>query len=107
MMASVNERTREIGIFSAIGFRRSHIMRIVLLEAFVVSLLAGVVGYLVGIAATRILLTFLADQVPHLTFDPQIAAGAVFLAVVLGLVASFYPATAASRMDPSEALRTL
>ncbi len=44
MMASVNERTREIGIFSAIGFRRSHIMKIILLEAAAVSLMAGLDG---------------------------------------------------------------
>jgi len=37
----------------------------------------------------------------------MVAAGAVFLAVLLGLVASLYPAMTASRMDPSEALRTL
>jgi len=107
MMASVNERTREIGIFSAIGFRRSHIMRIVLLEAFVVSLIAGVVGYVAGIGVTRVLLSFLTEKVSHFTLDPTVAGGAVFLAVVIGLLASLYPATAASRMDPSEALRTL
>ncbi|MBI5571259.1 MAG: ABC transporter permease [Desulfomonile tiedjei] len=107
MMASVNERTREIGIFSAIGFRRSHIMKIILLEASVVSLMAGVAGYLVGILTTRVLLSVMTDQVPHFSLDPLVAVGAIFLAVVIGLAASFYPATAASRMDPSEALRTL
>lgn len=107
MMGSVNERTREIGIFSAIGFRKSHIMRIILLEAFVVSLVAGIVGYLAGIGITRLLLTFLTDHAPHFSLDPMVAAGAVFLAVLLGLVASLYPAMTASRMDPSEALRTL
>jgi putative ABC transport system permease protein len=107
MMASVNERTREIGIFSAIGFRRSHIMRIILLEAFVVSLLAGIVGYGVGIGVTRVLLEFLTDKVSHFTLDPIVPAGAVFLSIVVGIIASLYPATAASRMDPNEALRTL
>jgi len=107
MMGSVNERTREIGIFSAIGFRRTHIMKIILLEAFVVSLMAGVAGYLVGIGTTRVLLTFLTDHGVHFTLNPLVAAGAVFLAVVVGLVASLYPSLAAARMDPSEALRTL
>ncbi|MGO9570271.1 MAG: ABC transporter permease [Desulfomonilaceae bacterium] len=107
MMGSVTERTREIGIFSAIGFRRSHIMRIILLEAFVVSLMAGVAGYLAGIGVTRLLLTFLSDQMPHFSLDPLVAVGAVFLAVVVGLLASLYPAMTASKMDPSEALRTL
>jgi putative ABC transport system permease protein len=107
MMASVNERTREIGIFSAIGFRRTHIMKIILLEALIVSLMAGVAGYLVGIVTTRALLSFLTDQAAHFSIDPLVAGGAIFLAVLIGLLASIYPAMTASRMDPSEALRTL
>ncbi|MGO9123219.1 MAG: ABC transporter permease [Desulfomonilaceae bacterium] len=107
MMASVTERTREIGIFSAIGFRRTHIMKIILLEALVVSLMAGIAGYLVGIGTTRALLSFLTEEMPHFSIDPFVAAGAVFLAIVIGLLASIYPAMTASRMDPSEALRTL
>ena len=72
-----------------------------------VSLIAGVVGYLVGIGTTRVLLTFLSEKMPHFSLDPFVPLGAVFLAVIIGLVASFYPAMTASRMDPSEALRTL
>jgi putative ABC transport system permease protein len=107
MMGSVTERTREIGIFSAIGFRRSHIMKIILLEAFVVSLIAGVVGYVAGVGTTRVLLGFLTEKLPHFSLDPVVPVGAIFLAIVIGLAASLYPAMAASRMDPSEALRTL
>ncbi|MGB6066798.1 MAG: FtsX-like permease family protein [Desulfomonilaceae bacterium] len=107
MMGSVTERTREIGIFSAIGFRQSHIMTIILLEAFVVSLIAGVTGYLAGIGVARLLLSFLKDHAAHFSLDPFVAVGAVFLAIVVGLLASLYPAMAASKMDPSEALRTL
>jgi putative ABC transport system permease protein len=107
MMASVNERTREIGIFSAIGFRRSHIMKIILLEAAAVSMIAGLTGYLAGIGVTRVLLSFLTEQMPHFTLDPMVPLGAVFLAILVGLLASLYPALTASRMDPSEALRTL
>lgn len=107
MMGSVTERTREIGIFSAIGFRRSHIMKIILLEAFVVSLIAGIVGYVAGIGTTRVMLTFLTEEIPPFSLDPVVPVGAIFLAIVIGLAASFYPAMAASRMDPSEALRSL
>ena len=55
MMASVNERKREIGIFRAIGFRKSHIIRIIFLEAFVVGLIGGVTGYLIGLGVSYIL----------------------------------------------------
>jgi putative ABC transport system permease protein len=107
MMGSVSERTREIGIFSAIGFRKSHIMRIILLEAFMVSLVAGILGWLAGIGTTRALLSLMAENAPKMVIDPLVAAGAVFLAVFTGIAASLYPAITASRMDPSEALRTL
>jgi len=107
MMGSVNERTREIGIFSAIGFRSSHIMKIILLEAFVVSFSAGLLGYLVGIGVTYGILSATSESAPHLTIDYTMAVGSVFLAIVVGLLASFYPARSAAAMDPSEALRTL
>ncbi len=107
MMGSVNERTREIGIFSAIGFRSSHIIKIILLEAFVVSFSAGLLGYLVGIGVTYGILSATSEGAPHLTVDYTMAVGSVFLAVVVGLLASFYPARSAAAMDPSEALRTL
>jgi putative ABC transport system permease protein len=45
MMGSVNERTTEIGVFRAIGFRPNHIMRIILLEALLVSLVACILGF--------------------------------------------------------------
>ena len=54
MTASVNERTREIGVFRAIGFRQTHIMKIILTEAFLTCLIAGAAGYFIGIVAARI-----------------------------------------------------
>ncbi len=113
MMGSVRERTAEIGIFRAIGFRSSHIMKIILLEAGIVSVLAGVLGYLLGLGATKIALLFFAPGGGHsghgiaLPVDPWLAGAALALAIVLGLTASFYPARVAARLDPCEALRSL
>jgi putative ABC transport system permease protein len=110
MMGSVRERTEEIGIFRAIGFRRSHVMRIILIEAAGVSALAGVMGYLLGLGATKAVLPFFAEGHGHgveVPFDPLLAGGAIALAILLGLLASLYPALLAARMDPNEALRTL
>ncbi|HAD04883.1 MAG: ABC transporter permease [Desulfuromonadales bacterium GWD2_61_12] len=107
MMGSINERTREIGIFRALGFRRGHIVRLILTEAVAVSCLAGIFGYLSGMGMTRLLLPYLATDHPHLVWDPRLAAGAILLALLVGALASLYPALHASRMDPTEAFRSL
>lgn len=107
MMGSVNERTREIGIFRALGFRRSHVVGLILMEAVGVSLLAGILGFLSGMGATRLLLPWLAQSHPHLVWSPALAGGSVLLAIAVGAAASFYPALHASRMDPTEALRSI
>jgi putative ABC transport system permease protein len=108
MMASVKERTGEIGIFRAIGFRRSHVMRVVLLEAALVSLAAGAAGWLAGLAAGRAALGwFSSGGEVSFSLDPALAAAAVAMALVVGVGASVYPALAAARLDPHQALRTL
>ncbi|HEY3271260.1 MAG TPA: FtsX-like permease family protein [Geothrix sp.] len=107
MMGSVNERTREIGILRALGFRRSHVTTLILMEAAGVSLLAGVLGYLSGMGATRLLLPWLAQGHPHLVWSPVLAGGSMLMAVLVGAAASFYPALHASRLDPTEALRAI
>ncbi len=107
MMGSVNERTREIGVFRALGFRRSHVMRLILMEAAGVSLLAGILGFVGGMGLTRLILPFLTQDHPHLVWDPMLGVGSIFLALLMGILASLYPAMRASRLDPSDALRAL
>ena len=108
MMGSVRERTEEIGIFRAIGFRKSHVMRIVFLEAAILSGLAGIIGYLAGVGATAVgLMIFIENRSIQIPFDGGIAAAAFVSAIVIGLVSSAYPALLASKMDPNDALRAL
>ncbi|MEI7816249.1 MAG: FtsX-like permease family protein [Desulfuromonadales bacterium] len=108
MMGSVNERTTEIGVFRAIGFRKSHIMRIILLEAAMVSLLAGFLGYVVGMGGAKLALPFMAESKNALLiWNSTVAFGSVGLALALGVLASLYPALHASKMDPIESLRAL
>jgi len=108
MMASVNERKREIGIFRAIGFRKSHIIRIIFLEAFVVGLIGGVTGYLLGLGVSYILGPIITGiKGGGILIDPALAVGVVFLSVTMGILSSIYPAIHASKMDPTTALRAL
>jgi putative ABC transport system permease protein len=108
MMASVNERKREIGIFRAIGFRKSHVVRIIFLEAFIIGLIAGMTGYILGIGVSQVIGPMITGtKGVRVIIDPLLAIGAVFLSAFIGILSSAYPALHASKMDPTEALRAL
>jgi putative ABC transport system permease protein len=108
MMASVNERKREIGIFRAIGFRKSHVVRIIFLEALIVGLIAGIVGYLLGLGVSQVIGPMITGvKGGSLPIDPLLAIGAISLSSLIGILSSAYPAIHASKMDPTTALRAL
>lgn len=107
MMGSVNERTREIGIFRAIGFRRGHVMQIILLEAIVVGLVGGFLGFASGNGIAWAVLPFVISEGSFAGINLQLGLVAVLLAISLSLLASLYPAHKGSKLDPSEALRAL
>ncbi len=101
--ASVTERTKEIGIMRAIGFRRSWILNIVLLEAGILSFLGALLGSLSGVFSVYFIApAFDLERVVIPQVAVMIAVGA---GILMGLSASFRPAIKASRLDPVEAFR--
>ncbi len=106
-MGSVNERTREIGIFRAIGFRRGHVMQIILLEAMILGGIGGIIGFCIGnLFAWGIIPLVIKDGI-FWGISINLGIVSTLMAVSLSLLASLYPAVKASNMDPSEALRAL
>ncbi len=108
MMASVNERKREIGIFRAIGFRKSHVMHIIFLEALIMAVIAGILGYILGQGLSQIIGPIIIG-IEHgkLFLDPLLALSAILLSAFIGVLSCVYPAIHASKMDPTDALRAL
>jgi putative ABC transport system permease protein len=91
------------------GYRKSHVLRIILLEAALVAAVAGIAGYFAGVGATRLLLPLFTQGQGHgaVSLDPIMAVTAFLASIILGISASLYPALMASRLDPNEALRAL
>lgn len=108
IMASVNERAREIGLMRAIGFRESHVAKMILSESFIVSIIAGVSGYITGVVVGLLVVPTIAGSgvgnffLLALTFSISLV-----VSVLIGAVGSIHPALRASRMDPCEALRAI
>ena len=102
MLVSVTERTREIGIRMAVGARGRDVLFQFLTEAVVLAIVGGLLGLGLGVAVAKY--AAIQAQWPTL-LSPLAMAGTMLLAGVAGVLAGFYPALRASRLDPIEALR--
>jgi putative ABC transport system permease protein len=107
MLGAVAERKQEIGVLRAIGFRRRHIINVILTEAMLVSLVGGLLGWLAGTGAATSLIPIVTQADLPVSWDPLLALWAVTIALVVGMVASLYPAVRAAQLDPTTALRAL
>ncbi len=105
MSSSVRERTREIGVFRALGFRKSHIVKMIVMEGVSISIVGGFLGYFAGMFITGYAGPLLAGMEIQVPWRIDILFIAIGLAVVIGLLSSLIPAYQASKQDPVEALR--
>ncbi len=103
MLISVRERTREIGLRQALGAKTRDILNQFLVEAVTLSIAGGVVGVLVGIAASSII-SRLAGWATSV--GPGAVTLAVFFSALVGIGFGYYPARKAAFLDPIEALRS-
>jgi ABC-type antimicrobial peptide transport system permease subunit len=106
MLMSVFERTREIGVLRALGWRRTSVLELILRESALLGMLGGTIGVPVAY-----LLVGLINMVPMLTgtltivFSWDVFARGFLVALFLGVVGGLYPAYRATRLQPVEALR--
>jgi ABC-type antimicrobial peptide transport system permease subunit len=106
MLMSVFERTREIGVLRALGWRRASILGLILRE----SALLGVIGGTIGVVVAYLLIWAI-NLIPLLTgaltiaFSWDVFARAFLVALFLGVAGGLYPAYRATRLQPVEALR--
>lgn len=101
MLASVLERTREIGVRRAIGARQKDVVRQFLIETTIISLTGGVAGIVLGVGLSQ-LIGVLAGWSTIVTTSSIVLAFGV--SVAIGIVFGLYPAVRASRLDPVKAL---
>jgi putative ABC transport system permease protein len=102
MLVSVTERTREIGIRMAVGARPRDIQRQFLVESAFLSFLGGLIGIVLGIAASNVITSV--ARWPTIVRPESVIIAFIFSAAV-GIFFGFYPALKAARLDPIEALR--
>jgi putative ABC transport system permease protein len=102
MLATVLERTREIGIRRAIGARQSDIIRQFLTEAVLISIVGGVIGIAFGFTLSRIIAAAAGWSTVVTTSSIAVAFG---VSVGIGLLFGIYPAVQAAKLDPIEAIR--
>ncbi|MGE3821226.1 MAG: ABC transporter permease, partial [Isosphaeraceae bacterium] len=103
MLATVTERTREIGIRRALGAKQRDITQQFLIETIVLSGVGGLLGVFLGFAIPWIIVYFIPDQKAIVTFQSVLLAFSI--SVGIGILFGLYPARRAAMMDPIEALR--
>lgn len=104
IFTAVNERKKEIGVLRAMGFSRASVFCIFSLEALIIGVLAGAMGYLGGFGLCFELMGMLDLHAANLVFQPAHFALSLLAVALLVTIAAAFPAYKATRVEPSQAL---
>ncbi len=106
MVASVNERTKDIGIMRAVGASRGQIIRLFVYEAVIIGIVGGILGYVAGTA-----LAFLAGPMifegVEIAYVPHYFPISLALSTVIAVLAAIYPAFRATKIKVADSFRSL
>lgn len=103
-LATVSERTREIGILKAIGWSKFDVVSQIFIESTLQGIIGGLVGCAIGYGFAWYFLSIMGRS---LAIDPFVLAVGFAIALISGVVAGLYPSWRAARLTPAEALRTV
>jgi ABC-type antimicrobial peptide transport system permease subunit len=105
VLMSVFERTREIGVLRAVGWRRGRVLRLILGESLVLALVGGALGAAFGVGIVLAVRNVPLYGILQGRFSADLFLQAFSTAAVLGLIGGLYPAWRASKLVPLEAMR--
>ncbi len=101
MLATILERTKEIGLYRAVGATRANIMHQFLMESFVISLLGGILGVVFGLILSEAIALYSGWP---LVWSMTAIVSSLVICMIIGILFGVYPAKKASRLDPIAAL---
>ncbi|MHA1816488.1 MAG: ABC transporter permease [Candidatus Heimdallarchaeaceae archaeon] len=104
MIMSVIERRREIGVLKAIGATNSYVIKMILIESGIISLIGGLTGLGVGFIASKAI-GVISHGSTNGIVTPTLALYSLIFALFLGMIGGLYPAQRAAKLSPIEALR--
>ncbi|WP_297416563.1 ABC transporter permease [Thermococcus sp.] len=108
LLTSVMERTREIGTYRALGAKKRFILEMILLEGLMLTVIGGIIGFVSGVFLADAVVDILRQKtsgLPNPVVDLRVVAIAFGVTLLIGILASVYPARKAAELRPAEAIR--